>query len=97
MYHGEFKEPGGKLVMIDFSVVDGLIADATVSGDFFLYPEDALGPIVDAIEDSPVDQTVAARAALIAAAIPADVEWLGASPLGLATAIDRALADGDQG
>ncbi len=96
MYHGEFKEPGGKLVMVDFSVVDGLIADVTVSGDFFLYPEDALGPIVDAVEDSPTDQTVAARAALIAAAIPAEVEWLGASPLGLATAIDRALADGDR-
>jgi lipoate-protein ligase A len=96
MYHGEFKEPGGKLVMVDFSVIDGLLSDVTVSGDFFLYPEDALGPIVDAIEDSPVEQTVAARAALIAAAIPADVEWLGASPLGLATAIDRALIQGEQ-
>jgi lipoate-protein ligase A len=96
MYHGEFKEPGGKLVQIDFAIDDGRIVQVEVSGDFFLYPEEALDGIVGAVEGSPVLQTTEDRASAIAGAIPADVEWLGSSPLALATAIARALETGDQ-
>ena len=40
--HGEFKVPGGKLVVADFDVVDGRLANVRVSGDFFLEPDDTL-------------------------------------------------------
>jgi lipoate---protein ligase len=90
-HHGEFKTPGGKLVQVDFSVESGLLVDVLVSGDFFLYPEEALQGITSSLEGSPADLTTIDRAALIAAAIPAGVEWLGSSPEGLSTAIERAL------
>ena len=34
--HGEYKVPGGKLVVVDLDVVDGFLRDVIVSGDFFL-------------------------------------------------------------
>ena len=45
MRHGEYKTPGGKLVVADFAVRDGAVRDLVVSGDFFLYPEEALTTI----------------------------------------------------
>lgn len=44
--HGEFKVPGGKLVVVDLSVVEDHLADVRVSGDFFLDPDEAL-PVID--------------------------------------------------
>jgi lipoate-protein ligase A len=90
-HHGEFKTPGGKLVQVDFSVESDRLVDVLVSGDFFLYPEEALEGITAVLERSPRDLSLADRSALIASAITDDVEWLGSSPEGLAMAIDRAL------
>jgi lipoate---protein ligase len=89
--HGAFKTPGGKLVQVDFDVEDERMRNVEVTGDFFLYPEEALTKITAAVEGSPADMTMADRAARIAAAIDPGVEWLGASPEALATAIERAL------
>lgn len=94
MFHGEYKQPGGKLVQVDFDVSAGTLTGVRVSGDFFLYPEEVLEPIVSAVEGSSIAMTPSQRAATIAAAIPADSEWLGSSPDGLATAIQRALDGG---
>ena len=93
--HGEFKTPGGKLVQVDFKLVDHQLSDVLVSGDFFLYPDDALGPITGAVEGTPASMTIDDRAALIARSIPEGVEWLGSSPIALATAIERALSTSD--
>ena len=41
-HHGEYKVPGGKLVVADFDVVDGVLAHVSLSGDFFLEPDEAL-------------------------------------------------------
>lgn len=87
--HGEFKTPGGKLVTADFEVRDGRLAGVRISGDFFLYPDDALATIDAALEGAPPD---ADFAALIAAALPPDVEMLGFSPAAVAEAIRRGLA-----
>ena len=91
--HGAYKTPGGKLVQVDFDVVDDRLTNVLVSGDFFLYPEEALTSITQALEDSPVSLDTTQRSSAIAASIGADVEWLGSSPDALATAIERALAD----
>ena len=48
--HGEYKTPGGKLVVVDFAVAQARLAEVVVSGDFFLYPEEALGDITGALE-----------------------------------------------
>jgi lipoate-protein ligase A len=89
--HGAFKTPGGKLVQVDFDVEDERLRNVEVTGDFFLYPEEALTAITASVEGSPVDMPLAERTAAIAAAIPPGVEWLGSSPEALAAAIERAL------
>jgi len=51
--HGEYKTPGGKLVIADFDVQNGCLAGVEVSGDFFLEPPKALEGIIGALEDAP--------------------------------------------
>src|SRR5689334_14356373 len=51
--HGEYKTPGGKLVVVDFSVAGDALRGVEVSGDFFLYPDEALGAITGALEGAP--------------------------------------------
>jgi lipoate-protein ligase A len=89
--HGAFKTPGGKLVQVDFDLQDERLTSVMVTGDFFLYPDEAINAITTAIEGSLADLSRDERAAMIAAAIPAGAEWLGSSPDALATAIERAL------
>jgi lipoate-protein ligase A len=89
--HGAFKTPGGKLVQVDFDIEDERLRNVEVTGDFFLYPEEALTAITASVEGSPADMPLAERTAAIAAAIPPGVEWLGSSPEALAAAIERAL------
>ena len=43
--HGAFKTPGGKLVQVDFDLEDEILRNVEVTGDFFLYPEEALTKI----------------------------------------------------
>ena len=104
MHHGEFKTPGGKLVKVDLAVDGDRLADVAVTGDFFLYPEEALADIAGSLDGAAVGATGDELAARIAAAIPPGTEWLGSSPAGLATAVRRALdagpvvsADPDEG
>jgi lipoate-protein ligase A len=60
--HGEYKTPGGKLVQVDFDLEGEQLRNVVVSGDFFLYPEDALEKITAAVEGTPADQSLADRA-----------------------------------
>ena len=55
---GEYKVPGGKLVAVDLEEVDGRLAGVSVSGDFFLEPDEALGDINAALTGMPVDAGV---------------------------------------
>jgi lipoate-protein ligase A len=91
--HGEYKTPGGKLVRVDFDIRDETLRDVVVSGDFFLYPEEALSDITRSLDGLPSDLTEHDIAARIAAAIPPGTEWLGSSPEALAIAVRRALTE----
>jgi lipoate---protein ligase len=95
--HGEYKTPGGKLVVVDFEVVDARLRDVEVSGDFFLYPEESLGAITAALEGLPAVEDEPAIAQAIHAAIPAGTEVLGTSPEGIAIAVARALRTAGEG
>src|SRR3546814_15494803 len=53
--HGEYKVPGGKLVVVDLSIVDGRMTAVQVSGDFFLEPASALDAIDAELEGLPAD------------------------------------------
>lgn len=48
--HGEYKVPGGKLVVVDLDVEDGVLRNVRVAGDFFLEPDEAILSINGALE-----------------------------------------------
>jgi lipoate-protein ligase A len=94
--HGEFKTPGGKLVVVDFDVQDGRLTNVMISGDFFLYPEDALPALSGALEG--VDRMLGgdALAERIRLGFPPGAELLGTSPEAIATAVERGLVDSEE-
>ena len=90
--HGEYKTPGGKLIAVDFEVADGKLHSVMVSGDFFLYPEEALTDITGALEGLSVELTEAEIAENVRMAMPRGAELLGSSPEAIGAAVRRALA-----
>jgi lipoate-protein ligase A len=91
--HGEYKTPGGKLVRVDFDVRDGGLRDIVVSGDFFLYPDEALSDITGSLDGLSPDLSEVDLVERISAAIPSGTEWLGSSPEALAIAVRRAITE----
>jgi lipoate-protein ligase A len=89
--HGEFKVPGGKLVVVDLDVVDGRLSDVRVSGDFFLEPDEALPAIDRALTGLPVASDATHIAAAVGGALPEEAVLLGFSADSVATAVRRAL------
>ena len=90
--HGEFKVPGGKLVVVDLDVVDGLISAFRLAGDFFLEPDSALESINAAVNGMPADSDAKQLTTAVQAALPQGAILLGFSPDSVATTIRRALA-----
>lgn len=88
--HGEYKVPGGKLVVADLTITSNVITAASISGDFFLAPDDALAFINQAIVGQPSNISEAHIAAAVAAATP-DAEYLGFSPEAVAITVRRAI------
>ncbi|MFF9296342.1 biotin/lipoate A/B protein ligase family protein [Streptomyces althioticus] len=90
--HGEYKVPGGKLVVVDVDVKDGVLRHARVAGDFFLEPDEALDAVNAALEGAPADTDAAGLAARIEAALPAGTVMYGLTAEGVGIAVRRALA-----
>ncbi len=93
--HGEYKTPGGKLVVVDFDVIDGRIRNMKISGDFFLYPEEEFAPLTDALEGVDADLDDESFAERIRIDLHPETELLGTSPEGIAIAVRRALEAGE--
>ena len=93
--HGEYKTPGGKLIAVDFRVENEQLRDVMVSGDFFLYPEEALADITGALEGLSVELTETEIAEQVRMAMSPEAELLGSSPEAIGAAVRRALAAGN--
>jgi lipoate-protein ligase A len=89
--HGEYKMPGGKLVVIDLDVRDGRLAHVRLSGDFFLEPDEALRAIDRALDGQPADADAVALADAVRASLPAGTTMYGLSPEAVAEAVRRAV------
>ncbi|GAA1255045.1 lipoate--protein ligase family protein [Arthrobacter pascens] len=90
--HGEYKVPGGKLVVVDLDVADGTFAGVSVSGDFFLEPDEALLDINAALEGLPESSTAEEIAAAVEASLPPHAVMFGFSADAVAVATRRALS-----
>ncbi len=89
--HGEYKVPGGKLVVVDLERVDGRFAGVRLAGDFFLEPDELLDDLNRAVEGLPAVSTAAEIAAAVRAAIPESAVLLGVTPEAIGTVVRRAV------
>lgn len=89
--HGEYKMPGGKLIVADLVVRAGRLADVQISGDFFLEPDSALDAINGALEGQPADAGQDAWAQAVSTALDRDVVLYGISAEAVAIAVHRAV------
>jgi len=89
--HGEFKVPGGKLVVVDLDVEEGRIANFHLAGDFFLEPDTALFGINDAVNGLPATAEATVIADAVRKSLPEGALLLGFSPEAVATTVRRAL------
>ena len=89
--HGEYKMPGGKLVVADVALDRGRLAQVALSGDFFLEPDEALDAINAALAGQSADADATALAAAVQAALPAQVRMYGISADAGAVAVRRAI------
>ncbi|KTR10753.1 lipoate--protein ligase family protein [Curtobacterium luteum] len=90
--HGEYKVPGGKLVVVDLEVVDGSIQEFRLAGDFFLEPDHALPLIDEAVNGLPSTTDAAGIAAAVRGALPEGAQLLGFTPEAVGVAVRRALS-----
>ncbi|OFE17761.1 lipoate--protein ligase [Humibacillus sp. DSM 29435] len=88
---GEYKVVGGKLVAVELEVVAGRLAKVSVSGDFFLEPDEALDDVNAALTGMPADAGVDQLAAAVTGAVDDGVAFIGFSPEAIGIAVRRAL------
>lgn len=89
--HGEYKMPGGKLIVADIAVDAGRFSYVQISGDFFLEPDSTLDVINASLVGLPADSSEPALAAAVDSALGPDVAMYGISPQAIAVAMRRAV------
>ncbi len=89
--HGEYKSPGGKLVVADVEVAGGRLEQVNISGDFFLEPDSALEDINAALIGMSADAGVGQLAQAITGALGGEVSLIGFTPEAVGVAVRRAL------
>lgn len=92
---GQYKVPGGKLVVADFAVVDGRLRQVRIHGDFFLEPDAAIDAINAALDGLPAATPAPGLAAAVEAALPPGTVMFGFDSAAIAVAIGRGLAAGE--
>ena len=106
-HHGEYKVPGGKLVVVDFDLTPDLalrsgeedrqvISNFKLSGDFFLEPDEALPVIVNAVNGLDSRADVAQVSIAVLRALPPEAQLVGFSAEAIGVAVRRALTGAAQ-
>ncbi|MCL2490372.1 MAG: lipoate--protein ligase family protein [Propionibacteriaceae bacterium] len=90
-FRGEYKVPGGKLVRVEGLTSDGIITQASLSGDFFIEPEDAIFDLNAALIGAPVNASVPQLVARLGGAIGSDAQLAGFGLHDVAVALRRGL------
>ncbi|MGO1884186.1 MAG: lipoate--protein ligase family protein [Citricoccus sp.] len=90
-HHGEYKVSGGKLVIADLAVSGDTVAAASINGDFFLEPDEALADINRSLLGLSVDAPHGTIAQNVRDAVGPGTVMFGFDPAAVATAVRRAL------
>ncbi|NUL47106.1 lipoate--protein ligase family protein [Cellulosimicrobium funkei] len=90
-HHGEYKVSGGKLVIADLAVAGDTVAAASINGDFFLEPDEALEDINRSLVGLSVDAPHGTIAENVRAAVGPGTVMFGFDAAAVATAVRRAL------
>ena len=90
--HGEYKVPGGKLVVVDYEVTEGRLRDVRLSGDFFLEPPEGLRALDQALEGVGADTPAAELTRRLEQAIGGRMTLVGFDAAAIAAAVRRGLA-----
>lgn len=89
--HGEYKEPGQKLVVIDVEQDGNNVGSARIAGDFFAEPDGVVTRLEESLIGIPLDSSASYVSDLMRASLkPSDVLF-GLTPDGIATAFRRAV------
>ncbi|UOF94126.1 MAG: biotin--protein ligase [Bordetella sp.] len=75
--HGEYKVPGGKLIVVDLHIGNGIFNKVQISGDFFLNPPEALDYINQSFEGLPINISNMILKKIIESTLPIETEFLG--------------------
>ncbi|WP_150462437.1 lipoate--protein ligase family protein [Nesterenkonia ebinurensis] len=89
--HGEYKVPGGKLVVVDLEHDDRTITSASLNGDFFLEPDDALEALNRALTGLPASASRDEIGQAVRAGLPEGAQMIGFDESAVATAVRRAV------
>lgn len=90
--HAEYKIPGGKLVVIDFNLINNKLEQVQLSGDFFMEPPEALDVINNTLENQMADFDESELSAKLKANLGAGVSLYGITIEGIIVVLKRALA-----
>lgn len=89
------KVPGGKLVRARVRFEEERVDDVKLTGDFFLYPEEALDRVEDALAGKPVDAGRVDLAETVELVLEdADAQLVGVGPDDVAIAVLEAIEEG---
>lgn len=91
MHHGEYKVVGGKLVVVDLDSEHGVITNASLNGDFFLEPDDALLALNAGLNGLPTDASHSVIRDAINASLPEGAVMFGFDADAVARAVRRSL------
>lgn len=88
---GRYKVIGGKLVVAQLDVLDGVLRNVSINGDFFLDPDEALDAINAALDGLPATTAADRLTATVSAALPPGTEMFGFDAAAVAIAVRRAV------
>jgi lipoate---protein ligase len=95
MVHGEYKVPGGKLVVADLEVSgsgeDAVIIGASINGDFFLEPDEALSALNGSLVGLLASSAAPEISQAVHAGLPEGTQMIGFTADAVATAVRRAM------
>lgn len=94
-HHYESKIPGGKLVVADIETSNNRLSKVTISGDFFLDPDDAFEVLGPALEGASVSEDVSALESRLSLAVQdfPDLIMDGFTLHDVASVVRRAVVD----